>query len=51
MLYECPLQEQKKIELEEMNRVFAELGIETPSTGTEKKKEAAGKSMCLVSML
>ena len=37
------LQEQKKRELEEMNRVFAELGIETPEIQTEKKSEVAGK--------
>lgn len=42
----CILQEQKRLELEEMNRVFAELGIETPQTQTDKKAEAAG-NYCL----
>lgn len=36
------LQEQKKRELEEMNRVFAELGIETSQVQADKKAEIAG---------
>ena len=38
------LQEQKKRELEEMNRVFAELGIETPQAQADKKTETGGES-------
>jgi hypothetical protein len=38
------MQEQKKRELEEMNRVFAELGIETPAAETATKAEPKGAS-------
>lgn len=33
------MQEQKKKDLEEMNRVFKELGIETPVTGNDKAQD------------
>ena len=43
----CWLQEQKKREIEEMNRVLAELGIETPAAPASEKSRAgpSGTSM------
>lgn len=38
------LQEQKKRELEEMNRVLAELGIETPANSVDKKPDHPGET-------
>ncbi len=42
-LFECCVQEQKKRELEEMNRVLAELGIETPPAEQTAKAEPKGE--------
>ena len=42
------LQEQKRLELEEMNRVLAELGIETPAAESTAKAETKGAPLATI---